>query len=503
MSKNSLDGITVREGDEALNQGVKEFLDNTKASVAMRYNLADKAAEVEKPVFDLSSAVDKGKQIKTLVLGETKDIRETVTIPAITVKGKPVTKPRTKSVMTEQLPLNVADTPVGKLITIINDIEKLKPLQNNYEVVKQLRTRVGDLVETWPWEATVNKGQVRSLYGTLSHVLDKPVNNAPNFTRLHQIASSSAKARYEFLDAPSIQKQVKFEPSGKLIKTLSVPNELTPMHIAMFKSPDYPKDKLLTIQKGIKSQILLDSGGAVKALEKWENDKPAWEFLTGGTNTTRLKLTARNIDKLVTSNLGKMVESERPVSDVINQLLLKPHVTPEELADTAKMLGPRGTAIMRRAIYRDILTKSESSYVGIPIIDKTLLNNVLKTYKDKGILNSPFLTNKDRIKLRGLKSYEELIFFNGKDPGVSLEAAQLVTQMKHPSTFIAGAQKLTVNEVMAKFLSSKTADAFLLGNGKKQLANDPLIRTFIITKALLEGTNEGNKELPALPLSTR
>jgi hypothetical protein len=198
-----------------------------------------------------------------------------------------------------------------------------------------------------------------------------------------------------------------------------------------------------------------------------------------------------------------MVQQDRPVSDVVKELLLKPGTTRQSIADTANMLGPRGKATLRRAIYEDILTKTETSIKGSPAIDKNKLNAVLKEYKDKGIWDSALLTAKDRTKLSGLKDYQELIFYGGKDPGVSLEAAKAITQLKHPATFIAGAHKLSVNEVMARFLSSKAADSIMFGSGKEKLAKEPLIRASIMLEGILEGTDQGNKALPVVQIPTR
>jgi len=494
--KNQFGRITPRQTDRAIAEGMDDFVRSSKVKVSLKYNAADDAAARENPTFDLTPAQDKGSQIHSLVLGEAQDIAKKVEVPGISIKGTQITKPRQKTVVMQPLPINVANTPEGQLIGVINDLNKLKPDQANYEVIKQLRTRTGNIIETWPWEASVNKGQAKSLYSSLTRVLENPTNKSPAFVKAHSEASASAKARYDFLDAVPIRQMIKMEPSGKLIQQLSKPNALTDVHMKLFNDKSFPKEKLSSIKQGIKGQIVLDENGAIQAIQKYRMDDPeAWRFLVKKNEEKTIYSIANDIDKLNGSNIGQVINSGTKVTAILDDLLLKKGTTRGDVLDVAKSLGPQGKEQLRFAIYDDIINKTQVTLKGSLTVDKNALGKVIKDYKDFGIWDSPILTKSDRSKLQGLKSYLDLIFFRGTDPGVSLEAAQAITNLKHPLTFMKGVHQLTVNSLTAKFLSSKIADKLIVGRGKDYFSSRPLIKTGIIMKGLLEGTEPGDESM--------
>lgn len=497
--KNKFSRITPREGDRTLASGVDDFVSASKARVSLKYNTADEMAARESPLFDISSAQTKGQTIRNLVLGEAQQVERRVEIPGISIKGTQITKPRARTISEQPAPINVANTPELQLIGVVDDLARLEPTQINYEVVKQLRTRTGNIIETWPWEASVNKGQAKSLYSTLTNILENPTNKATKFVKAHTDASAAAKARYDFLDALPIQRLIKTEPSGKLIQELSRPNALTDVHMRLFADKSFPGDKLRNIKQGITGQLLLDDAGAIQAIQRYRiNDPEAWRFLVRKNEERLIYSVANDIDKLNGSNIGQIVKKGVDATGVLDNLLLKKGTTRGDVLDIAQTLGPNGREHLKTAIYNDIITKSEATVKGVPTVDKTALGNIIKQYKTSGVWDTPILTKADRTKLQGLKSYLELVFYRGKDPGVSLEAAQAITNLKHPATFISGVHQLTVNSVMAKFLSSKTADRLLLGTGKKAFSAEPLTHTSIVIKGLLEGTEPGDQSMTAI-----
>lgn len=495
--KNKFSRITPRAGDRSLRSGTDEFVSGSRVRVSLKYNTADEMAAKEAPLFDLSPAQAKGQDIKNLVLGDARQVSREVEIPGISIKGTQITKSRTKTVDEQPDPINVANTPEGQLIGVIDDLGKLSPDVINYEVVKQLRTRTGNLIEVWPWEANVNKGQAKLLYKELTKVIENPTNKAPNFVKAHKEASTAAKARYDFLDAIPVQQLIKTEPSGKVIQQLSRPNALTDVHIRLFSDKSFPGNKLNLIKQGIKSQVLLDEGGAIQAIQKYrKNDPEAWRFLVRKKEEREIYSIANDIDKLNASNIGQIVKQEVKATEVLDSLILKKGTTRNDVLDIAASLGPKGQEHLRTAIYNDIITKAETTIKGVPTIDKKALGEVIKDYKKFGIWDSPILTKNDRTKIQGIKSYLELIFYRGQDPGVSLEAAQAITNLKHPATFLSGVHQLTVNSIMAKFLSSKAGNKLLIGSGREAFKTKPLIGTGIIIKGLLEGTEPGDQSLP-------
>jgi hypothetical protein len=93
----------------------------------------------------------------------------------------------------------------------------------------------------------------------------------------------------------------------------------------------------------------------------------------------------------------------------------------------------------------------------------------------------------DQVKLMGLDSYMKQVS-RGMDPGVALERAKAISQLKRPHSFIAGVHKLTVNEVMARVMANKGFKQFVAGKGAEPWKTPGYVaaRTGVIVDAITE-----------------
>ena len=450
---------TKERAGAALQKGIADdFITKTKGRMRELYTKADDAALKEAPSFDLTDAKDTTTKIKTAVMGKT-------------AEGT----------------INVA-TPTGRLVGILDDIEKLSPDQADYEVIKQLRTRTGDLIEDWPWDSEFNKGQAKLLYRSLSGSLNNPTSHAPQFKRAIKNATSFARARFEVMDKQTIQNIIKADNPYKLYERFRAPGELTAEVRGALRK--YAPDKLPAFRNRVQQDILTDPKGAVKALENWRDVHPeSFGFVFPKGEYKKLAEVAKKMDELNASNVGQLFRSQSRAKTAIQDLLTIRGTSTDEINHTINVMGgygSKGHKAMIAGIYEDFLDKTviRGEY-GVSVINKQKFNDLVKQYKSSGAWQ--LLPEEHQMRLKGLDAYVTLLE-KGMDPGVALERAQAIAQLKRPETFIAGVHKLTVNEILARVLAHKGTKTFLLGKGKdpSKLPGYLAARSGLIVDALRE-----------------
>jgi len=434
---------TQRQGGSAIHKGIsQDFVNKSRTEVTNSYNVADQAASIEKPIFNLSAAQEKTKQIRTAVMGEGKQV------VSATESGLP---------QVTQKSLNVADTPNGQLAGIIDEIDGLAKTQTNYEAVKQLKTRVGNIIENNPWDANFNRGQAKKLYGILSDTLKSPVNNAPQYVRSITAATAKARARFDVMDQPTIRGIIQSDNPATLANQFGVAGGLTDE--VMTTMQKYSAKRLPAFRAAVQQKIITSEGGARKAIEGWlKGDPEGFAFVVPKSQQKKFIQLADDLDTLAASNLGQIGKLQIAAKDTVKQILLN---NVSSKADYQKLLsqyggqGSKGHDLLRGGIFEDIIERSMSySDNGLPSVNHKALSQAIREYEKAGVWES-ILNKQDKIKLKGLEAYSKLIFGAQKDAGVSLQAAQAITNLKHPSTFIAGVHQLSVNSIMARALMSK------------------------------------------------
>ncbi len=492
---NKVSRVTPRQGQESGTKAIKTYLEGAKKGVTRAYQQADDMAQKENPMFDLSGVMRTGQQIKETVLGIGKANEPTLVqgTPKV-VDGKTIfRRPNRIEPPKPSTPLNVADTPHGPLLNVINDIEKLSSGQVNYEVIKQLRTRLGSVIDDMPWQANINTRQARNLYGALSDAMRKPVNGSEGFVKAIVGATEKAKARFDVMGQQSIRTMMSSENNGQLVLAASKPNQMTGDVLKVIQSGKAGPKNVLRFRKGVQAQILMDENGAANAVNNYRRLDPEGYrvFFPKGEEKQLLKV-AGKLDDLRNSPLHNIATQQLEGRNALHAILGRKDLSEASMQKLLGQVGPGGRQQLRNGAYEDFVESSIApGKMGIPTLDKGAMATKIAEYKVKGIWTR-VLTKDDRVRLQGLKSYLDIVTGRGRDPGVSLEAAQAITSLKHPSTFLSGVHKLGVNTLLAHVLKSEGAAKFFLGTGKTQFTQNPVGVIGVMADALLEGTEPGS-----------
>lgn len=432
---------TLEKGGEALKTGMKkDFVKGSKQVVNALYKNVDDAARLEKPVFDLKPVMNQVDDIEKSVIAAGAEGGEGVSIV----------------------------TPKGELLDVIKRIKALAPEQANHEAVKQLRTDLFKLIDNQPWAWDFNKFQARRLWDALTQTLENPASKAPLFTKAFKTASTANRERMSLLSNKNIQQIIKSERPSQLAEIFSSPHAMTKEVYSAMKN--YSPTRLREFQRAAQMKMLQDPKGAVKAAQDFKRiHKEGFDRLVPeGQQKAFLKM-AKSMDELSSTRVAETLAKQTKASGFVDDLIAKQDVSGIE--EVLRFYGGKNTAggkMLRTGVMENIIGRvTEKGPQGFMVVNKEKLNTILKEFDRNGI-SKAVLTSTDRKKLAALDDYLRLLNI-GSDAGTSLEAAQAITQLKHPSTFIKGAHKLTINTLIAKALTSPRTTKFLVGTGKPQL----------------------------------
>ncbi len=395
----------------------------------------------------------------------------------------------------------------GQLSGLLDELTELGQNQNNFEVVKQLRTRVGDLIEDAfsTGDTAFNSGAAKSLYRALSDTLENPIGTGNRAFKIAiKSANSEAREHFQILELNALKKIYKEDNVQNIVDNFGKPDQLGPL---LRESIDkFSPEGGVAFRQGIINRILR-SGNPVEEIDVWKNSYPEqWRWLTRGSTregsslASDLEKAGRNIQILNSSNVAKAVEEGNRSRQVIDNLLNTPGTKIEDINLAKGLINDED--LLRKAVYEDLIDASVSQgATGKFVLDKTAFKNKLRAYKDSGVWDG-LLDADDKIKFKGLESYLQIISRQGSDPGVSLEAAQAFTDLKAPSTFLSGVHKIGVNKLIATVYSSKVGKRILLGNGKKQFKNSYPASIAILSEGLVDGLELGDASIIELGTSS-
>lgn len=482
--------VTLEQGGIAVTEGGRAWQKSTKDKVDASWAKVDEAAATSKPVFSLNTPVVEGGTSAHAVVH---DIKNFVNAEA---KGL------------EAQGINVADTPLGSLRGIIAEIDAISNQQFNYEVIKQLRTKTGKLIERWPWNSSVNSHNARTLYRTLTDVLMNPVNKGAAtsaFTTAAARANGISRGYYEVLDDAAIRRIIQSEEPAALAANLGTPGALTPNIRNLVN--EMPGGYAKTFKESVVyNDIILNPAGSMKSFDNWVTKHPeGLRFLMNRGAWDEVRVVAGRMDSLRNSNVAAALEADVKSTQVARTILLKPGTGPSETKALIESIGPEGRELLRNGIYHDIVDRSVASTgkYGQAELNADALSVAIKEYKSTGAWQH-VLTAADRSKITGMKAYIDIIYKGAQDAGVSLEAAKAITELKSPATFISGAHKLGVNALVARVMRSRAFTEWAISHNAGapvvvDLARSKVRAMALITEALMEGIEPGQNVEPVSP----
>jgi len=442
--------ITGVQSKQAVNQWIRTK--NTR--INSLYNKAGKAQSIENPIFDLTNARNTIDDLG--VFGIAPD--EIVDTGILAANGDKLVK---------SIPsfINVTNEPMKKLARVSYLIKNLSPEQLDYEVIKQLKTATGNAIEKAPWDANMDSGAAKKLFGSLADTLNNPVGGmksvngilvpiaeTPIFNKAIRKATAETADKYRILDKGKIRQMIQTDDVHTLGTRLGKPGTMSPeVREVLSTRPD----ELNAISLYGMKNVVDNPKGAVAALDDWANsDGPGFNLLFG-KNREALNRSAREIDAFNSSSLAATVQGNSKPLGVLRDLLLAKDMSRADTQALIKSMGGRGSKgheMLRGAMLEYIAEQSiiPATKTGWTVSAKSI-QNAVKPFRRNGAWHE-ILSNEERTAVNGIEAYARLVLKTGADVGTTLEQAAAFSDLKHPSTFVRGMREIGVNRVIATML---------------------------------------------------
>ncbi len=446
--------VTMRQAERALFKGADDWVAASRNHGKGLYENVDEAANLETPRFDLTAAQETASNVQRGIAGVSPDMRQAEQLGI-------VQQARADMPVSESL---------GALQGIVSDLRKLDPIQTDYNVIKTLRTRLFDLIDNQPWQWDYGKRQAMDLWGALTDTMLNPQTPAPQFVNALKQASSYWWQRANLLQVPAIQELIKQnrQNTGLLANRFAAPNGLVPeIRQIMLEQGNRGAAQWNKFRTAAQMR-LLQGEGAVSRYRDWQRADPESldMIVPKGERNAFLRLAEIN-DDFTRQRVAKVVGETEQASQVVTELLKD-----QDAAGIGNLLrfyggpGSEGHKVLRSGVFHHFITESlEEDAKGTVSVNFGKVRQLWNEYNRNGVLDR-LLTSGDKAKLFNLKEYSRFFQIAG-DPGVSLEAAQAITDLKHPNSFFRGIHKLAVNTMMSRVLISPFANRLLVGKGRQ------------------------------------
>jgi len=125
-----------------------------------------------------------------------------------------------------------------------------------------------------------------------------------------------------------------------------------------------------------------------------------------------------------------------------------------------------GARLLEAGILADLFSESTEQTVRNTLkINPKILAAKWKEYNHNGVMEALF--DESKVEKLGTIELFSKMWERSIDPGVSIQAANTIGGVMHPSSFVSSTHKLTMNEILSWVLLSPKTRKYLIGNGAK------------------------------------
>lgn len=448
--------VDVKRAQTALQKGTQKWIKDTGQSVSKKWNAISDFADKNALRYDWSDLKLLAKEVRQRFVG------------AQGMEGQ----------------VNVAEEVTNQILAITDDIVKSTATQTNHAAIDSIRKRIGALFERTSMSG-VNTGDLRRLYKAASNTMRNPTNlpdeQLVRYQGLVDDAIGSASARFDAIGLTQTRAILNSGNHGELIEAFSKPNGISLrfgddiINSPIFKDM-FPEKQLSIIRQGVRARMLAEKN-PLEAFHAYRvQDSKGFRVLFPDSQTENFfKTVAEKVTKLNQSPIAEAARAASPRQAAL-KIIRDKNLNASSVNKYLDSMDKVGRENLRFAIYDDILQQAmkEPGKLGLAASDELIINPVsmlkaINELKRTGLWESRTLLAEDRKVIQGMLDYAKLSSRIGEDVGVSLEAAQAITQIKsvlNPLQVMSGAHKLAANKFIAMAMQSQTLRKLLINTGR-------------------------------------
>jgi hypothetical protein len=455
------------EAGRVLWGAVGDALKGRKGAMQRGYDLVDRIAAKESPIFDLSASkrLAQGRTVLALPDDEAAAMQQALTEP-LTADGVSAL-------------VNVAE-PANRLRRVNGLLAAIDPTQTDYRVLKEIRTQVGKILDLNPValeQGGVDVGAARTLYRQLTEDMGN-VQGAPRLKDALVDANSKALRYYDSLDQEQIKAALKARdaqtPVGFFQRFANSPQQLEPAFRSALSESSGKKVNI--IRKNLEQAISL-SENPLATIDKWQKEAPeAYRFLYPTKEIAdAARDTARKISYFTSGPYKKAYQdyseqvgfaryalAEKAKARLPGTSLRR---SMESFVDELGGVGSQGHEALRAAAWEQAFEGvfKYHSKTGSIVPDAKRLGQNIQDLKERGIW-SGILTGKDKTGLRGFQAAARRMEATG-DTGTGLVLAGEIGKLRNignPGDVVSAASSIRLSRMFARLIT-KDVPMDLLG----------------------------------------
>lgn len=461
-------GPGPQAGSYQAEQATRSGLEATRQMVSRQYSgkLAD-AITQDKPVFRLTPAQSTWE-------GPTLTKTELEGMGLFDAQGQDFTQAVRKEY--EAIPEATGRVARLKQILASVDTEQLNSAQA-FNALKNIRTEVGSLMRSDPALRDWKDNPAVGLYRELTEVLKNPVNDAPTYLREFENANLLTEWRMGLRDDTSVRKALKADGAVPFLRELANDPEgvLSPKFQQVLDLA--PEGQRNTMRRAVQQEILAsDDPMTVVRQMKDRPDPGPYEYLfEGPKERAAFEAEALRLSRFNASPIGRIYDQAIKQYDTL-KFALGEIQSPQQARDLWSQLPARDKNMMQEGIIEEAVNSALAPTKGDElVVQPERLSAKIRELKQRGLWDK--LSEDQRKRLQGLRSYYRVVLSQTGDVGASLENASVVAAIKDmllpisPGSFTRGLEAvrtLTVNNLLAKYLvNPRRAQKLIDRIGKK------------------------------------
>ncbi len=387
--------------------------------------------------------------------------------------------------------INVSPS-VGALKQVAEDIRNIDAVQIDYQTVKQLRTRLFDLINQDAWGWRYHNKQAADLWGALTDSMTKTADemveqgisgrNAEEFVGALKKANTAHKSRMEVFQNRKVIRALQSDRADtvpELGAILMNPNTMTDDLYKLINH--YAPEEFRTMKNYVYTQVL-QRGNSSKFLNDWKIKNPdSYKRMFGGQEGRALEKAANAIDNLNGEAGKRFLDQQTSFSRSLNDALKADNL--QKVSELIASVGKGNEQYVKDAILRSILDTATVTRNGRHVIQPGVFKKELALYDNAGLLDTLF-SKEQAQRLRNIDRYTEAL--QVADAGVGIAEGATAGAMrpseilKNPGAVITGLSRFLSNAYLARVLGSGGSwDNWLRGKAKlegKVAAKKPVDR---------------------------
>jgi hypothetical protein len=457
--------VEMRQGSNALQEGIEDFRASSKTWNDAKYKRARELSEGAS--FDVTEAQKLADDYSTGIQAKGKPKITQEVSGILDEAGNPITKEVTE----EAAGVNVTGDPSGEFNAALKRLRDIDPEigdfkgENAMDIVKELRSTFGDMGKYGPNNPLPSKqqGQARQIRNLLSDAMDNPSGGSDDFVKSLKSAQHGHKFRRKVLDAAAIKDLRNSKNVYETGRKFATPGQFENLQLV---KRSISKKQWKKYQQAAKTDLYRDQD-PIKIVDAWDKDPDGFKLLFTPKERAEVRAYAYSLDKIKSGPMMKALKGQKEDGKrVLDFIKSGDGPSVKSLVKSVGGTNSKQGRSIRAGVFENILDEASVLKEGEYLPNPKKLISVIESYEKTGSLKEVMLPA-DMGVLQNLKVYASGID-RGSDVGASLAGAEIASQffdVFRPDRMFKGMTAVGRHAILGNMFTHPSVNSKLWGKG--------------------------------------